>query len=112
MNNILQFLKDGGIHIKKKNKGKFIDYCNGKVTQECINRGKHSSNPIIRKRATFADNARHWVKKGQNGLTIPQVKINGKWQNLTSDGQGNLSVGNKQFKVKTKPQKAYGNDIE
>ena len=112
MNNILQFLKYGGIHIKKKNKGLFTDYCNGKVTQECINRGKHSSNPITRKRATFADNARHWVKKGQNGLTIPQVKINGKWQNLTSDGQGNLSAGNKQFKVKTKPQKAYGNDIE
>lgn len=72
MNNILQFLKYGGIHIKKKNKGKFTDYCNGKVTQECINRGKHSSNPITRKRATFADNARHWVKKGQNGLTIQQ----------------------------------------
>lgn len=72
MNNILQFLKDGGIHIKKKNKGKFTDYCNGKVTQACINKGKHSSNPITRKRATFADNARHWVKKGQNGLTIQQ----------------------------------------
>lgn len=112
MNNILQFLKYGGIHIKKKNKGLFTNYCNGKVTQECINRGKHSSNPITRKRATFADNARHWVKKGQSGLTVPQVKINGKWQNLTSDGQGNLSAGNKQFKVKTKPQKAYGNDVE
>ena len=75
MNNILQFLKDGGIHIKKKNKGKFTDYCNGKVTQECINRGKHSSNPIIRKRATFADNARHWVKKGQSGITISQDRV-------------------------------------
>ena len=75
MNNILQFLKYGGIHIKKKNKGKFTDYCNGKVTQECINRGKHSSNPIIRKRATFADNARHWVKKGQSGITISQDRV-------------------------------------
>lgn len=72
MNNILQFLKYGGIHIKKKNKGLFTNYCNGKVTQACINRGKHSSNPITRKRATFADNARHWVKKGQNGLAIQQ----------------------------------------
>ena len=75
MNNILQFLKDGGIHIKKKNKGKFTDYCNGKVTQECINRGKHSSNPITRKRATFADNVRHWVKKGQSGITISQDRV-------------------------------------
>ena len=48
-----------GIHIKKANKGKFTDYCGGKVTQECIQRGKHSSNPAVRKRATFADNARH-----------------------------------------------------
>ena len=72
MSNILQFLKYGGIRIKKKNKGKFTDYCNGKVTQACINRGKHSSNPITRKRAIFADNVRHWVKKGQNGLAIQQ----------------------------------------
>lgn len=48
------------IHIKKKNKGKFTQYCGGTVTQECIQRGKNSSNPVIRKRATFADNARKW----------------------------------------------------
>lgn len=53
--------KDGGnIHIKPENKGKFTDYCGGKVTEECIQRGKHSSNPITRKRATFAANARKW----------------------------------------------------
>ena len=58
--------KDGGnIHIKPENKGKFTDYCGGKVTQECIQRGKHSSNPTIRKRATFAANARTW--KHQEG---------------------------------------------
>jgi len=35
--NILQFLKNGsGIHIKKENRGKFTDYCGGKVTSECI----------------------------------------------------------------------------
>ena len=54
------FKKGGGIHIKKSNKGLFTKYCNGKVTQECIQRGKHSSNPKIRKRATFADNVRKW----------------------------------------------------
>jgi len=42
------------IHIKKANRGKFTEYCGGKVTQECINRGKNSSDPKIRKRATFA----------------------------------------------------------
>lgn len=48
------------IYIKKKNRGKFTDYCGGKVTDECIQKGKRSSNPVTRKRATFADNARHF----------------------------------------------------
>ena len=61
---ILSF-KKGGIHIKKKNRGKFTSYCGGNVTAECIARGKHSSNPAIRKRATFAANARKW--KHQEG---------------------------------------------
>lgn len=56
------FAEGGGIHIKKKNKGKFTDYCGGKVTAECIARGKRSNNPTIVKRATFADNARGWAK--------------------------------------------------
>ena len=55
-----QFKDGGGIHIKKKNRGKFTEYCGGKVTSECIARGKRSSSPTIRKRATFAANARKW----------------------------------------------------
>ena len=54
------FADGGGIHIKKKNRGKFTEYCGGKVTEACIRRGKNSSNPTTRKRATFADNARGW----------------------------------------------------
>lgn len=50
----------GGIHIRKKNRGKFTEYCGGKVTEACIRRGKNSSNPTTRKRATFAQNARNW----------------------------------------------------
>ena len=56
--NYIDYMKSGGIHIKEKNRGKFTDYCGGKVTQECIEKGKKSTNPTIRKRATFADNAR------------------------------------------------------
>ncbi|AXQ62688.1 putative transmembrane protein [Bacteroides phage crAss001] len=53
--------KDGGdIKIKEKNKGKFTAYCGGKVTEACIRKGKNSSNPTTRKRATFAQNARNW----------------------------------------------------
>ena len=58
---VANIAKDGGgIHIKKKNRGKFTEYCGGKVTEACIRKGKNSSNPTTRKRATFAQNARNW----------------------------------------------------
>lgn len=57
----IQFYADGGgIHIKEANKGKFTKYCGGKVTSACIAKGKKSSSPAVRKRATFAQNARGW----------------------------------------------------
>lgn len=59
-NEIEQFKSGGKIHIKKKNRGKFREYCGGKVTNECIARGKRSPDPTIRKRATFAANSRRW----------------------------------------------------
>lgn len=54
------FAGGGKIHIKPENRGKFTKYCGGKVTSECIARGKRSSDPAVRKRATFAANARKW----------------------------------------------------
>ena len=73
--NILEFLKNGsGIHIKKENRGKFTSYCGGKVTSECIAKGKNSSNPAIRKRATFADNARHF-KHRLGGSIVEAFKL-------------------------------------
>ena len=62
-NEIEEFKSGGKIHIKKKNRGKFTEYCGGKVTSECIARGKRSPDPAIRKRATFAANSRAWHKK-------------------------------------------------
>lgn len=67
----IPILKKGGIHIKKKNRGKFTEYCGGKVTEECIAKGKKSKDPKIRKRATFAANARRW--KHLFGGTIPLI---------------------------------------
>lgn len=65
---VSQIHKSGGtIHIKKKNKGKFTDYCGGKVTEECIRKGKNSSNPTTRKRANFAWVARHKFKHEEGG---------------------------------------------
>lgn len=62
LNGILYFKKGSDIHIKKKNRGKFSEYCGGKVTDECIQIAKKSNNPTLRKRAIFAQNARQWNK--------------------------------------------------
>lgn len=60
----LQYLKNGSkIHIKESQKGSFTRYCNGKVTNECIRRGKNSPDPKIRKKANFAANSRSWARK-------------------------------------------------
>ncbi len=53
-------MKKKPIHIKKENRGKFTEYCGGKVTQECITKGKNSLSPAVRKRAIFAQNSRKW----------------------------------------------------
>ena len=65
---IPSFKKGSGIHIKKKNRGKFTEYCNGKVTQKCIDKAKKSGNKTLVKRATFAENARKW--KHQKGGSL------------------------------------------
>ena len=41
-------------------RGRFTEYCGGKVTQECIRKGKNSPDPKIRKQAVFAENSRKW----------------------------------------------------
>ena len=63
------------IHIKKSHRGLFTKYCKGKVTEECIRKGKNSSDPKIRKRATFAANARSWSKKHENGGIIESAPL-------------------------------------
>ena len=74
--NILEFLKNGsGIHIKKKNRGKFTKYCHGKVTDECIRKAKASGNPTLVKRATFADNARHFKHKDGGKAFVNGVNV-------------------------------------
>jgi hypothetical protein len=52
-----------GIVIKKENEGKFNDLKKrtGKTTEQL----KHSKNPLTRKRATFAANAKKWKHTGR-----------------------------------------------
>lgn len=95
MNNVLgvpfldnQLLAKSGIKIKKKNRGLFTKYCNGKVTQECIDKAKRSGNKKLIKRAVFAENSRKFkhqnggILKGQNGIitvpVYPATKVNEK----------------------------------
>ena len=55
-------LRDGGgIYIKPENRGKFTATMNrtGKTAEELA----HSQNPITRRRAIFAINARKWSHK-------------------------------------------------
>ena len=69
---MILYLKNGsGIHIKKKNRGKFTSYCGGNVTSACIAKAKASGNPTLVKRATFAANARKW--KHQFGGSIQMM---------------------------------------
>lgn len=70
------------IHIKEKSKGKFTSYCNGKVTQSCIDKAKKSGNKTLIKRATFAENVRKWkhdkggIFKAEDGLKFYNTKLN------------------------------------
>ena len=50
------------IYIKPSKRGSFTKYCGGRVTSACISRGKKSKSKAIRKKATFAANARKWNK--------------------------------------------------
>ena len=75
MNNVVKKFKKGHkIHIKESQKGSFTKWCGGNVTNECIQKGKNSSNPKIRKKATFADNARHF-KHRLGGSIVEAFKL-------------------------------------
>jgi len=53
-----------GIKIKKSHEGELhadLGVAKGKkLTGAELAKAKHSKNPAVRKRATFAENARHW----------------------------------------------------
>lgn len=54
--------KKNPIHIKKSKEGSFTAYAkrNGLSMSEAIEKGLHSKDPAIRKKANFARNARSW----------------------------------------------------
>lgn len=70
MINYINYFKKGGIYIKPENRGKFnaTKKRTGKTTEELT----HSKNPVTRKRAIFAQNAKKWnhAKKHSEGGII------------------------------------------
>lgn len=84
-------LGKSGIHIKKKNEGKFTSYCGGKVTDACIAKAKASGNPTLVKRAVFAENARKWKHKDggtlkfASGNALWKRNANGQWEALSDE---------------------------
>ena len=58
--------KGDPIHIKPENKGKLRaethTKAGAKVSEKAIVKAEHSKSPAERKRAVFAENAKHWNK--------------------------------------------------
>lgn len=75
-----------GIHINSANKGKFnaTKKATGKTTEELT----HSSNPVTKKRAIFAQNSKRW-KHGEDGITIDDDYLN----NYPTKGKYNITDG-------------------
>lgn len=100
-----------GIHIKKKNIGKFTatKKATGKSTEELT----HSKNSLTRKRAVFAQNAKKW-KHQEGGIFKPQVdttgfynqavQLNNKYKNLNWISRQNNTTGKNELQYKFRPE--------
>lgn len=77
------------IHINPKNKGKFnaTKKRTGKTTEQLT----HSKNPVTKKRAVFAQNAKKW-KKGQVGITIDPSLIPNPLENVQYPSESLASI--------------------
>ena len=98
-----------GIHIKKENRGKFTETKKrtGKTTEELT----HSKNPLTRKRAIFAQNAKKWKHKDGGEVHKPNghrsILDNGLFKTkdlkknhpLTYQQGGNFQINNSQPQV-------------
>ena len=95
--------KGSGIHIKKENRGKFTETKKrtGKTTEELT----HSKNPLTRKRAIFAQNAKKWKHEDGGEVHKPNghrsILDNGRFKTkdlkknhpLTYQQGGNFTTG-------------------
>jgi len=103
INNIQALKKGYTINIKKSHKGKFTDYCGGKITDKCIEEGKsHCGKEGLRdkeicKMATFAENARgfnHGKMKGKRdgGILLRGYQSGGKSSDKREEGEVSMET--------------------
>lgn len=96
------------IYIKPENRGKFnaTKKATGKTTEELT----HSSNPVTRKRAIFAQNAAKWNKKeeGEESVKIPLDEMIEEHEELTKVLKSpSKSDDKKEFKKQNKELNKY-----
>ena len=76
---VTYYKKGSGIHIKKKNRGKFTASAKraGKSVQQYARDvlADPSATPLQKKRANFARNAAKWNKKKDGGILIKMFGI-------------------------------------
>lgn len=79
INQIGFYKKGSGIHIKKKNRGKFTASAKraGKTVQQHARDvlADPNATPLQKKRANFARNSAHWSKKQDGGILIKMFGI-------------------------------------
>lgn len=87
--NLLEKAKDGKWIQKvtremeaKGTKGKFAEWCGGKVTKSCIEKGLRSKDPKIRKRAQLAKNFMEMRKKAEGGEVDNTIEYTGQMKEL------------------------------
>ncbi len=60
-------MKVSGIHIKASHKGLLHEdthtAADKPISEKKLEKAKHSEDPAVRRRAVFAENARHWSKR-------------------------------------------------
>lgn len=73
------YAKGGGIKIKASHKGLLhedLGVASGKpIPEKKLEAAKNSSDPAVRKRATFAENAKHWDHKASGGKVEGKKKV-------------------------------------
>ncbi len=88
--------RGGSIHIKPSHKGLLHKdthtKAGEKIPESKIKKAEKSSNPAVRKRAVFAENAKHWSKKADGGGVPPNIG--------TSEPDGGPTEKDKPIKIK------------